>query len=147
LAFTTSETDCLRSSPHSPPGPADPAPSRCVHCLLSQVYYHHSGLEISTTLIWDNPIEFTAGADRDIDDLPEEVRRAIGEAILALAEDPTPPGSIALAGTLKGSRRIRVRDYPVGYQVDRRGGVVTVWMAGHRGKLYEKAQRRAQRAR
>jgi mRNA-degrading endonuclease RelE of RelBE toxin-antitoxin system len=40
-----------------------------------------------------------------------------------------------------------VGDYRVGYQVDRSAGVVTVWMVGHRGRLYEKAQRRTQRAR
>jgi mRNA interferase RelE/StbE len=92
-------------------------------------------------------IEFTAGADRDIDDLPEEARRAIGEAILALADDPTPPASVVLAGTLKGSRRIRVGDYRVGYQVDRKARVVTVWMVGHRSRFYEKARPRTRRTR
>jgi len=89
-------------------------------------------------------IEFTPRADRDIDDLPGEVRRGIGEAILALSDDPTPADSIALTGTLKGSRRLRVGDYRVGYQVDRKARVVTVWIVGHRSKFYEKARRRRQ---
>jgi mRNA interferase RelE/StbE len=89
-------------------------------------------------------IEFTAGADRDVDDLPEQVRRAIGEGVLALADDPTPIDSTSLTGTLKGSRRLRVGDYRVGYQVDRKARIVTVWIVGHRGKFYEKARRRGQ---
>jgi len=72
------------------------------------------------------------------------VRRAIGEAILALADDPTPIDSTALTGTLKGSRRLRVGHYRVGYQVERKARVVTVWVVGHRSRFYEKARRRQQ---
>jgi mRNA-degrading endonuclease RelE of RelBE toxin-antitoxin system len=87
-------------------------------------------------------IEFTPGAERDIDALPAKVRPVVGAAIAALAETPLPPGSAALKSTLKGSYRLRVGDYRVGYQADHKAGIVTVWQVGRRGKFYEKATRR-----
>ena len=80
-------------------------------------------------------------------DLAEAVREPIGTAIAGLAEDPRPPASSALKSTLKGSRRLWVGDHRVGYQVDGRAHVVTVWIIGHRSKFYDKARRRVQRMR
>ena len=87
-------------------------------------------------------IDFTPAAERDVEDLPADMRPAVGRSIAALAGDPRPPGSGRLTGTLKGSRRLRVGDYRVGYQIDEQTRAVTIWQVKHRSKFYDKARRR-----
>lgn len=87
-------------------------------------------------------IELTPAGDRQLDRLPAKARRAIGAGIDALAENPRPSGVVPLKGKLKGSYRLRVGSYRVGYQVDDKARVVTIWQVGHRSKFYNEAKRR-----
>ena len=81
-------------------------------------------------------------AQKHYADLPATVKQGIAQHLQALADDPRPPASVALKGTLKGSRRIRVGEYRVGYQVDDEKRQVRVWQIGKRDKFYEQAERR-----
>ena len=62
------------------------------------------------------------------------IRERVRTAIEALSDDPRPPGSIQLQGSLHGTRRIRVGDYRVIYRVDDRNNAVTVGYIEHRGE-------------
>ena len=73
-------------------------------------------------------------AIRELERLPSEYRERVRTAIEALSDDPRPPGSIQLQGSLRGTRRIRVGDYRVIYRVDDRNNVVTVGYIEHRGE-------------
>ena len=50
--------------------------------------------------------------------LPGRTKPQIAEHLRASAVDPRPPGSVSLKGELKGSRRVRVSDDRIGYQMD-----------------------------
>ena len=84
----------------------------------------------------------TPRANRDLDALPEAVRKAIGLRIDALSTTPRPPGIVRVESQPPGNYRLRVRDYRVGYFVDDEARTVTVWQVGHRSKFYDRATRR-----
>ena len=88
-------------------------------------------------------VEIQTAALRDLQRLPPDVRKAVATRVAALAQNPRPPGVRALTKGLKGLYRMRVRrDYRVGYEVDDRAQVVTIWQVGHRSKFYERGKRR-----
>jgi mRNA interferase RelE/StbE len=63
---------------------------------------------------------------------PDYVR--VRDAILALANDPRPPGCQKLTG--REAWRIRVGDYRVLYEINDDALTVTVVHVGHRGSVY-----------
>ena len=65
---------------------------------------------------------------------PEAARR-LKTAILALADDPRPPGCIQLVGGA-GELRIRVGDYRVVYEIIDNELVVLVLRVAHRREVY-----------
>jgi mRNA interferase RelE/StbE len=68
--------------------------------------------------------------------LDKPVKRRVGDAIEALADEPRPAGVKPLKG-LPGVLRIRVADdYRVVYRVDDARLVVTVLDVGHRREIY-----------
>ena len=79
-------------------------------------------------------VELTPAARRDLAKLPTDVLRRVDAHILALAEDPYPPG----AKKLQGSEffRVRVGDYRILYTVERRRLVILVVRVGHRRDIY-----------
>ena len=81
-------------------------------------------------------LEFTRTALKGLTQLHPQVNRRLKEPILLLADDPEPPGSLQLAGQPAGSRRLRVGDYRVLYQVDEEARVVTITKVGPRGTVY-----------
>ena len=88
-------------------------------------------------------VEVESDAPDGLRRLPADVQAAIRARIDALADDPRPAGARALTGRLAGSYRLKVRGaYRIGYDVDDRARTVVVWQIGHRGKFYDKAQRR-----
>jgi mRNA interferase RelE/StbE len=73
-------------------------------------------------------------AEKEIERLPESVRRLMIRRILALADDPRPYGSTKLSGG--GEHRIRQGDYRVVYTVDDAARTVTIVRAAHRSDVY-----------
>jgi mRNA interferase RelE/StbE len=80
-------------------------------------------------------IDIRPRARRSLRQLDMPVRKAIGNAIDNLADEPRPPD----VTPLKGHRpwlRTRVGDYRIVYTVDDRARVVTVAVVGHRRDVY-----------
>jgi len=81
-------------------------------------------------------IEIKRSAQKEPDALDDAVFRRIDRKILALAEDPRPPGCRKLRG-YKDIWRVRVGDWRVVYIVDDAAKVVSVTRIGHRREVYE----------
>lgn len=64
-------------------------------------------------------LNMTYSAYRELDLLPQSPMKAVGEAIIALANDPYPPGSAALQG-IGGCHYLAIDDYYILYAVDDR---------------------------
>jgi mRNA interferase RelE/StbE len=77
----------------------------------------------------------SAVARRAIARLPKSVRSRVDLAILALGDDPRPPGCSKLAGTSKGWR-IRVGDWRILYTIEDNRLTVLVVDVGHRREVY-----------
>lgn len=82
-------------------------------------------------------IEVTTAALRDLRALTPAILRRVDTRILALAEQPRPPGAEKLtdAGELY---RVRVGEYRIVYAVDDRRQVVTVARVRHRRDVYRR---------
>ena len=74
-------------------------------------------------------------AETDLRQLPKTLFERINERVLALREDPRPPGVRKLEGALEGWR-IRVGDYRVIYQIDDAAQIVTIVRVRHRRDVY-----------
>ncbi len=87
------------------------------------------------------------GAAERIRHLPPDVKRAIREALRAIALDPA--AGTALLRELEGCMKYRVRRYRIVYRVDRAARTVAVLAVGHRRTIYDAAveQARARSAR
>ena len=68
--------------------------------------------------------------------LPLNDRRALFQAIVALASNPRPPGHARLKVKDLGEFRIRVRAYRVRYDVDDEQRMVYILAVKHRGQAY-----------
>jgi mRNA interferase RelE/StbE len=73
-------------------------------------------------------------AERDLDRLPIVVAQRIWQKLLALENDPRPPGTSKLEGS--DGYRIRVGDYRVVYLIDDRERMVDVVRVAHRREAY-----------
>jgi mRNA interferase RelE/StbE len=80
-------------------------------------------------------IEVTPAARRALESLPKKVLRQIDKRILALADNPSPPGSKKLQDTAD-LRRIRVGDYRIVYIVEADRPVIVIVDVGHRREIY-----------
>lgn len=81
-------------------------------------------------------VEVQRSAERDLDRLSTTLFGRISARLIALAEEPRPPGAEKLAGL--EAFRIRVGDYRVVYEVDDAARVVVVTRIRHRGDVYRK---------
>lgn len=81
-------------------------------------------------------IEVTPAARRALKSLPKKVLRQIDRHILALAENPYPPGCKKLKGEVEGLHRIRVGDYRVLYKVEAERLLIVIVDVGHRREAY-----------
>jgi mRNA interferase RelE/StbE len=79
-------------------------------------------------------IEQIPRAERDLRRLDPQVRQRILAAIVALAEEPRPPGYTNLQG--REGYRLRIGDYRVIYEVNDESRTVTVLRVGHRRDVY-----------
>ncbi|MDQ2805942.1 MAG: type II toxin-antitoxin system RelE/ParE family toxin [Chloroflexota bacterium] len=79
-------------------------------------------------------VGYTRRAQKQLDGLPANIRSAIYDAVVALAQNPRPPGCRKLHG--EESWRIRVGDYRAIYDIDDPAGTVTVTRIAHRSTVY-----------
>lgn len=76
-----------------------------------------------------------SGAERDRRKLPSEIRSRITRTLLALEQEPRPPGVTKLSETAN-CWRIRVGDYRVLFEVDDEAQTVLVLRISHRREAY-----------
>ena len=74
--------------------------------------------------------------EKEIADLPRQIRERVIQAIGDLATDPRPPGVCKLAGEMRGAWRIRVGDYRVLYDIDDDRRVIVILAVLHRREAY-----------
>jgi mRNA interferase RelE/StbE len=74
-------------------------------------------------------------AQRELERLPKETYERIKAAILALAQNPRPPGCKKLSG--RDYWRIREGDYRVIYEIEDGAKNVTVLRVRHRRDVYD----------
>ena len=80
-------------------------------------------------------IEISRTAEKQLKRLNRDNQRRVVKAIVALAEDPRPPGSRKLAG-YDDVFRIRVGPYRVLYSVSGKKLVIIILKIGHRKDVY-----------
>ena len=73
-------------------------------------------------------------AQRELQRLPHQDYERVREAIRALAQNPRPPGCLALTG--RAGWRIRVGNYRVIYEINDVQHTVTILHVGHRRDVY-----------
>ena len=80
-------------------------------------------------------LELTRGAVRDLKKLPNDILKRVDAYLLALAENPFPPASKKLTGSVD-FYRIRIGDYRVIYSVEGKRLIVLVIRVRHRREVY-----------
>ena len=73
-------------------------------------------------------------AERDLDRLPIAIARRIWQRLLALEDEPRPPGISKLEGS--DAYRIRLGDYRAVFLIDDRLRVVEIVRVAHRREVY-----------
>ncbi len=73
-------------------------------------------------------------AQKELGALAGDAYTRVRDAIVALGEDPRPPGCLKL--TAREGWRIRIGDYRVVYEIDDSDRMVTVLHVGHRRDVY-----------
>jgi mRNA interferase RelE/StbE len=79
-------------------------------------------------------IALRQSAEKEFKRLGHVEQKRIGAKLVALEENPLPPGAIALQG--RPGFRIRIGDYRVLYEVDHEKRLVSVFAIGHRRDVY-----------
>ena len=83
-------------------------------------------------------LRIKASASKEIERIePRKVRRAVVNRILALADDPRPPGSEKLAGA-EDQHRVRQGICRIIYEIRDNELVVVVVKVGHRRDVYRR---------
>ncbi|MBI4321529.1 MAG: type II toxin-antitoxin system RelE/ParE family toxin [Chloroflexi bacterium] len=80
-------------------------------------------------------VHIAGPAEKQIDNLPDQTAKRIQAAIVALAQNPRPPGCKKLRAQ-PPLYRIRVGDYRVVYDVDDQAQTVLVLHIKHRKHVY-----------
>jgi len=75
-------------------------------------------------------------AQRQLAALPKVVLKRVDSKILALSDNPRPPG-VKKLHAVEGLYRVRVGDYRVVYAIDDTASTVLVIKIGHRSDVYE----------
>lgn len=81
-------------------------------------------------------LQLRRSAEADLRRLPESVFTRINERILALREEPRPPGVRKLQGQHDGWR-IRIGDYRVIYLIEDSDQLITIVRVRHRRDVYK----------
>jgi mRNA interferase RelE/StbE len=80
-------------------------------------------------------LEISRTAERQLRKLPADDRRRVARAMLALGDEPYPPGSRKLTG-YDDVFRVRVGVYRIIYSVAGRTLVIIILKIGHRKDIY-----------
>lgn len=80
-------------------------------------------------------ISYVASAAKALRKLDRQIARRILVAIERLADDPRPPGCVAIKGG-GGELRVKVGDYRVVYDIEDGELIVLVLRIGHRREVY-----------
>ena len=80
-------------------------------------------------------VEITSTAERQLKKLPVSAREKIGLLLQALAQDPLPFGVKKLSGA-ESTYRLRVGDYRIIYDIEKRVLRILVLKVGHRKDIY-----------
>jgi mRNA interferase RelE/StbE len=81
-------------------------------------------------------LEIKTSAQKELDALDDSLFARIDLKILALADDPRPPGCKKLKG-YRNHWRVRIGDWRVVYIIDDAVKVVNVTRVAHRREVYE----------
>jgi mRNA interferase RelE/StbE len=82
-------------------------------------------------------IIISKSVQKQIDDLPNDVKERIVEKIQNLANEPRPDGVVKVKGS-DNEYRIRVGDYRVRYEIDDESQLVQLLQCKHRKDVYKK---------
>ncbi len=74
---------------------------------------------------------------KQINDLPSQIRNRIIEKIQSLAQEPRPSGVVKLKGSGK-EYRIRIGDYRVRYEIEDSSQIIRLLQCKHRRDVYRK---------
>ena len=75
-------------------------------------------------------------AERELRNLPQNIRTRVDVRLAALANNPRPPGVVKLSGEMGSHWRIRVGEYRILYQIDDRHHLIEIYRIKHRRHAY-----------
>ena len=81
-------------------------------------------------------LEIKHSAQKELDALDDSLFVRIDRKILALADNPRPPGCKKLKG-YRDQWRVRVGDWRIVYLIDDAANLVTIIRVAHRREVYE----------
>ena len=87
-------------------------------------------------------VELMAPAERDLADLPPDVRQRILRRLIALRDSDMLASGVPLSGGLRGLQKLRFGSHRLIYQELDQGNLIMVWGIGHRSRIYETMRRR-----
>ncbi len=82
-------------------------------------------------------IVISKSVQKQINDLPSQIRNRIIEKIQSLAQEPRPSGVVKLKGSGK-EYRIRIGDYRVRYEIEDSSQIIRLLQCKHRRDVYRK---------
>ena len=75
-------------------------------------------------------------AERELRNLPQNIRTRVDVRLEKLANNPRPPGVIKLSGEADSHWRIRVGEYRILYQIDDSRQLIEIYRIKHRRYAY-----------
>jgi mRNA interferase RelE/StbE len=82
-------------------------------------------------------VEISSAAERDLEKIPkEDILSRIDSSIQALKENPHPPHQSRKLEGSKNQWRIRIGEYRIVYEIDKKNHVVTILKIGLRKDIY-----------
>ena len=82
-----------------------------------------------------NRVILARSAQKDMRDLHPDVLKEVDKRILALFDDPRPPGAVPLKGKRRGHLRVRAGEHRIIYAVDDATQTVAIVAIGPRGSV------------
>ncbi len=82
-------------------------------------------------------IDIAKSVQKQIDNLPNDLKERVIERIRSLVEDPRPDGVVKLKGSGR-EYRIRIGDYRVRYEIDDESQRIRLLQCKHRSEVYRK---------